>query len=372
MTRWTALGLACCGALALRASAQDQWWSNGDGWQRTGLACERNTLIADARTYDDFDVTTRAAVRGAWGNFLIRDFTPLKAYYEIRSNISPGNGGTLHAAGEMPVVVSKTGRMTMDYTEYLVRGHFPEEVVLEPGRYWVTVAPIGQGTGRCFVSDTNAKNELPDFDETSPPMGTPHLNHNSFFDSETFGSKFRDTRDELGGASWDFAFGVGPNTGPPVRVLPDAFQVPYGELLQGQLSDLFDYDGRRVVIQQRLNARISAPNAQLVIDGRLPFETPGYLTFEFVSCATAAPRDAVIQRLEFFDFRSATWTTIDEGGAGKYDCKRVGPTVTVDADRFVEPGTGNVRAALSWFDRGSATLNWSATIDQTRWIAEPK
>jgi hypothetical protein len=351
------------------AVAQDQWWCNGDGLQ-TGLSCERNTNVADGRTYDDFDVPLRATVRGAWGNFMI-NFTPRQAYYEIRSGVSEGNGGTLHASGVMNVTALPTGRVIKGFTEHLVRGQFPLPVVLDAGRYWITVAPIGQGSGRSFVSDTDGNDRGPSEDPTPPPLGAPHNNWNSFFDSSSFPYKFAPVQKVLGWG-YDFSFGVGPDTRPPVRMLPEGFEVTFGNHVSGTLEDLFYCCGSKVIIQQRLYPQLSAPNAQIVIDTTAPFDRAGYICLEFVSCVTASPQDAVIQRVSFFDYQSQSWVTVDEVPADTYECEYAYASATLDMDRFIEPQTRRVRAALSWFDRGAVSLDWLATVDFTQFVAEQR
>jgi hypothetical protein len=304
------------------------------------------------------------------------NFTPAEAYYEIRAGVSEGNGGTLLAAGIMPVRSSATGRETKGFFEFLVRGSFPQPVTLDPGRYWITLAPIGYGSGRSFVSDTHGNDEWPEQDFTPPPMGSPHRNHNSCFDSETFGNKFTDTKKILGASAyWDFAFGVGCDTGPPVRALPDRMEVTYGDYREGSVEDLGSRnDGRYVRIAQRASPRASAPNAQLIVEGHVPFDSVGYLAITAVAYVDTSPKEAAVHRIQLFDFVSGSWQTVFEGPIWDFFGRFNGAAgaVTIDTARCIEPGTRRVRDALSWLDRGSTNVGWQVSIDNVYWSMEPR
>jgi hypothetical protein len=91
-----------------------------------------------------------------------------------------------------------TGRSAYGYDEYVVALRI-DFVHLNPGKYWLNVTPIGDGTGRSFDSTTSGANAV-----GSPPGN----NGNSFFNSTYFGRNFSDPQVDLGPGTWDFAMGV--------------------------------------------------------------------------------------------------------------------------------------------------------------------
>ena len=107
------------------------------------------------------------------------------ATWEIRSGITPGNGGTLVASGmTVTPTVTATGRSGFGFTEFQVKVsglsvHLPQ---LPAGQfYWLNVTPIGDLDGRSFDSDTSGANAV----------GSPAGNDmNAFFDSDFFGATF--------------------------------------------------------------------------------------------------------------------------------------------------------------------------------------
>ena len=182
-------GLPLCGATI--------GWYNGDLDGINGLANERNTTVSQSNVYDDFVVPVGGwTVVGVFSNDLI-DFTGVtQAYWEIRSGVSAGNGGSLIGSGLSTATQTPTGRSAFGYTEYTIEVD-GLNVFLAPGTYWLTVSPIGFGGGRSFLATTSGANAV----------GTPPGNNgNGFFDSTYFGVSFGDAADQVG--SSDFSQGV--------------------------------------------------------------------------------------------------------------------------------------------------------------------
>jgi len=169
-------------------------WYNGIFDGRNGLSSERNTIVSDARTYDDFCVPNGATwhVTGVVGEFLATAVWTM-AHWEIRQGVNVGTGGTL-------IVDCPASAATRVFTgrgiEYRATAG-PFAFDLGEGCYHLTVAPIGDGTGRAFVSTTSGLNGV-----------NPLINGNSFFDSTFFSVKWGLTSDQLGAGTWDFAYGI--------------------------------------------------------------------------------------------------------------------------------------------------------------------
>jgi hypothetical protein len=199
--------VAALGGAVTSSARADALWYNGDFNGRSGLSQERNTSVKDGRTYDDFNVTGPGwNISSVWSNDLVNTDVILRshsAHWEIRSGVSAGNGGSLIASGDSPATLTPTGRSGFGLTEYTVEVS-GLSVTLTPGTYWLSVAPIDDGTGRSFDSTTSGANAV----------GTPPGNNgNSFFDSTTFNANFEPTSNIFGGPT-DFSMGVGGSVVP--------------------------------------------------------------------------------------------------------------------------------------------------------------
>ncbi len=148
-----------------------------------GLANETDAIVGGspygAATYQNFLVGgSGVTVTGLFSNDLMT-LAPADAYWEIRSGVSEGNGGTLIASGLTADTVTATGRSGFGFTEYenLVSGL---NVHLGAGMYWFTVVPNDPNDpGRSFNSNTFGLNSV----------GTQTSNE-QFFNSEFFGANF--------------------------------------------------------------------------------------------------------------------------------------------------------------------------------------
>jgi hypothetical protein len=122
-----------------------------------GLANENDAPIPGspygAATYDNFVVTGPTwHVTGLFTNNLSQ-LNPETAYYEIRTGVSEGNGGTLVYSGTVNVTQTATGRSAFGITEYqdLVNVDF----TLSDGTYWMSVVPLDPASGgRSYNSRT--------------------------------------------------------------------------------------------------------------------------------------------------------------------------------------------------------------------------
>jgi hypothetical protein len=137
-------------------------WYNGD-WQQgiPGLANLFSSKTQFARVYDDFVVP-----EGGWtvvavfsGNSMnISGVT--KAAWEIRKDMAPGNGGRIVGAGtsratQTRIPAGPPSRDGLAAYRIQVSGI---RVVLAPGRYWVSVAPVGRGAS--FANATVGRNAI--------------------------------------------------------------------------------------------------------------------------------------------------------------------------------------------------------------------
>jgi len=204
------LALALTAALALTTTAIAQappgsLWYNGDWNYVNGLANERNTVVSQAAVYDDFNVTAPLGwhVTAVFSDNIFLPFVPTitGADWEIRTGLSEGNAGTLIASGTTnSPVVTLTGRMTLNFQEYMVEvtGLNVFLPMLPSGQhYWLNVTPVDNGSGRSFNSTTSGLHAV-----GSPPGN----DQNAFFNSAFFGTYFTSTANE--GQPYDYSNGV--------------------------------------------------------------------------------------------------------------------------------------------------------------------
>jgi hypothetical protein len=169
-----------------------------------GLSNENDGIVGGnpygAATYQNFVVTNTISISGMFTNNL-STVHPTTGYWEVRSGVSEGNGGTLIASGTGDVTNSPTGRSGFGYTE-----HHNEvdgmNVSLSPGTYWFAVVPNdvpataeGFGTDRSYNSNTFGLNSV----------GT-QIDNQQFFSSPFFGANFTNANNE--GVFRSFSSGV--------------------------------------------------------------------------------------------------------------------------------------------------------------------
>jgi hypothetical protein len=184
-------------AFSVPTTAQAQLWYNGDFNNVNGLSSERNTLITQSMTYDNFVVTGAGwTINSVFGNFLA-SFEWSRADWEIRSGVSAGNGGTLLFSGSNVVAdYDATGRSGFGFTEYraTISGL---SIFLNPGTYWLGISPVGSGSGRAFVSTTSGA-----FGSNATIDGLAYLN------SPTFSANFALSSGDGIGNGTNFSYGV--------------------------------------------------------------------------------------------------------------------------------------------------------------------
>ena len=163
-----------------------------------GLANENDAVVGGnpygAATYQNFTNSAQWNVTGLFTNNLNQN-TPTAGYWEIRSGVSEGNGGTLVASGTGAVTNTATGRSGFGYTET----HNEVDglnVSLAAGQYWEAVVPVCTACGgRTFNSNTFGLNSI----------GT-QTNNLQFFNSSFFGANYTNANNE--GVFQTFSAGV--------------------------------------------------------------------------------------------------------------------------------------------------------------------
>jgi hypothetical protein len=198
-----AIGFLSVAAFAASATAAlgpepGSEWYGGDADLVNGLACEFNTNVTDAFLFDDFD-HGNGTITHLYGDYFCDFHQSIVGFeWEIRSGVGPYNGGTLEASGSTDgtFTVTATGDSGFGFNVYRVVADITD-VNLAPGTYHMSIAPVGQGFGRSFVTTTSG----------AQGVGSPLVNGNTYFYSNYFGANFTPSYD-LWGVDYDVSFGV--------------------------------------------------------------------------------------------------------------------------------------------------------------------
>jgi len=163
-----------------------------------GLANETDGVVGGspygAATYQNFIAGGNITVSGLFTNNL-SGLNPSTGYWEIRSGVSEGNGGSLIASGTGNMTQTATGRSGFGYTEYndLVSGL---SVNLGAGTYWFAVVPNDPNNfNRSFNSNTFGANAV----------GNQNQNQ-QYWNSSFFGANYTNANNE--GVFQSFSSGV--------------------------------------------------------------------------------------------------------------------------------------------------------------------
>lgn len=180
--------------VALGAGAARGQWYNGDPDLVSGLSAEFDTIVSDSFVFEDFD-HPGGTISEVFGNFwfstLVRGFR-----FEIRSGVSNGFGGTLHASGDTdgPFSWEPNGFDGFGFEGQTFTADI-EDVSLGPGTYMLALSLVGNGTGRAFVQMTDGTNGY----------GSPTGNGLNWFHSNYFGHTYAEN---YYGPDEDYSYGV--------------------------------------------------------------------------------------------------------------------------------------------------------------------
>jgi hypothetical protein len=195
MHRWISrVSLAAALTLVVDSSAAAQTrFYNGQYNGVDAQSSSYNTYVGNIMLFDNFVVGGSGwQVSGLFGEYFT-DNSWTTASWEIRSGITPGNGGTLVASGTGATTNVATGRSGGRYVEYRTRVT-GLNLLLAPGTYWLGISPIAinSATGDIYLSRTSGLNGV-----------------NALIDGDYFGRTPTVAYAEYNGLpNLDFAYGV--------------------------------------------------------------------------------------------------------------------------------------------------------------------
>jgi hypothetical protein len=126
----------------------------------------------------------KATVQGLLVNVLATagEFNPKTATWEIRSGVSPGNGGKVVASGSGAANVAPTGRSAFGFTEFTVA--VEASATLTAGEYWINVSPQCTVTTDNNCSEgffaSNTTQQTNNFRGSAQPAGQMYFNSSYF------------------------------------------------------------------------------------------------------------------------------------------------------------------------------------------------
>lgn len=165
------------------------------------------------------------------------------------------------------------------------------------------------------------------------------------------------------------------NTGKIQKVRPrlDAatpfnFVITRGNAVGGNTTTSLDFsDDDRLVLRPGITLSSSQAPIFLQAFGTSAYSPTASLKFVIEVSASAT---AIQQLVEFFNFVSSQWETVDTRNMTTADTK-ITITAGGDVSRFIQAGTNEVRARLSYRQTGPVlSFPWSTRIDMIHWVSE--
>ena len=153
-----------------------------------------------------------------------------------------------------------------------------------------------------------------------------------------------------------------------VEVPPHSFSLFRGILTGGALSDLFHSDDKWIRVRPGITLNQAERQVQLIVIGTAPTETPIGLGFRLEAHASI---NNIGQWIELWNYDTSSWEEVDFMIATTVD-SMVEVSITVDPGRFIEAGTKQMIAKISYKEAGIVlTFPWLISFDQTVWIIVP-
>jgi hypothetical protein len=174
---------------------------NGDPDLINGLSAETDTFSNgfQSKIYENFD-NANGTVSDVFGNFFINTKV-VGCDWEIRTGMSPGNGGTLLASGRSDfgngeLSVTPNGFDAFGFQGFNVALDIPD-LALGNGQYWLGLSVVGSlDGGRAFAQETSGANSY----------GSPINDNQAIWNAPAFGVSYGDALQNSG--QGNFSYGV--------------------------------------------------------------------------------------------------------------------------------------------------------------------
>jgi hypothetical protein len=167
--------------VAPRLSRAGVLYYGGDGSSSLALLNQKDFTSPDDYQYDDFTVPAgqQWSVTSLSGTIVYNNAThgplntplSMQAYYEIRSGVSAGNGGTLLFSSTAPATSVPGALQPFGYQDYNFSALPASPIALGPGTYWLTLVPVDSGSNYAYIRETDGTNGV----------GATVADHSSYF-----------------------------------------------------------------------------------------------------------------------------------------------------------------------------------------------
>ena len=147
-------------------------------------------------------------------------------------------------------------------------------------------------------------------------------------------------------------------------VFPSAFNTENGTTISGGIVEVLESDDSYLSVLADVPADTDGEEVVVAFTANTVNTTFNSLTFNIESSVNTPN---VVQNVELFNFTSLTFELVDSQSAELVDTS-VAIEVTGDVSRFVTPGSGLLRARVS-FESAGATLffPWQVNVDRIDW-----
>jgi hypothetical protein len=229
--RGLAIAALYFGATTGAVHADSILWYNGDFDGNDAIYNAVVPSVQTASVYDDFIVPTGQtwSITSVFSNNLLSVDNVTSAYYEIRSDISLDDGGSLLFSGTELASQVDTGRNGFGVEESTVTISGLSGIMLAAGTYWLTVNPIVSGDqDLSYITTTSGANAIgmpPGNDDNSYIAGSYYeSNGNNDFDPAS---------DITGYSPADFSMGV---SGTAMSAVPEPSALVMGVIATVSLA----------------------------------------------------------------------------------------------------------------------------------------
>lgn len=152
----------------------------------------------------------------------------------------------------------------------------------------------------------------------------------------------------------------------PQVVIGESVTVTQGDLAVGGIEQLELSDNVDLSISRSLTDVVS--RTELVIQAVSPYQEPSGVDIRLEGSVFA--RTAVDQAIDMYNYDSDSWEEVDARAATRFVDSTVEFSVTGEASRFIQPGTGQIEARVR-FNSPVARQRFTSNTDQFQWTINP-
>ena len=146
------------------------------------------------------------------------------------------------------------------------------------------------------------------------------------------------------------------------ELTPDSFSVTRGSYISGGASELAFSDNSDLSARRR-TGDISS---RVFLEVETTTSATSPLAIDIQVEASVFARSVVIQSIDLFDFQNSAWVEVDSRTAARFSDATVDASATGNLERFVETGTGVMRARVR-FESPNPRQQFTANVDATSW-----